>query len=55
MMSQIQTGIELADDIVPKNEFENQLSSSYQKYIISLKRDLIHQMLTKSSGIIFNF
>ena len=43
------------EDIIPKNEFENQLAQSYQKYVIGMKRDLIHQMLTKSNGIIFNF
>ena len=37
------------------DEFENQLQQSYQKFLIPLKRDLIHQMLSKSNGIIFNF
>lgn len=38
-----------------ENDFENQLSSTFQKFLISQKRDLIHQMLEKSNGIIFNF
>lgn len=36
-------------------EGSNPHNLQIQKYIISTKRDLINQMLTKSNGIIFNF
>jgi len=37
------------------HQFENQLQSKYKQYYISLKKDLIHSMLSKSNGITFNF
>lgn len=54
-LSNVDNGFDANSALDADAELGSQLSQNFQGFTISSKRDLIHQMLTKSNGIIFNF